>query len=241
MRSDIASSTSNGDFRHLMLKRFILLALLFVPVVMQSQQPGIGVLRIYLARHGQTGWNLEGRTQGQTDTALNATGRRQAAELKTQMAGIPLDAVYSSTLSRSRETAEIVHGTTPLISLPGLRERNFGKFQGRLESDPKTGPEFQKRRTIAEDSLDGGESLNTFFDRVRATIDDIRKQRPSGTILIVGHLETNRMILRSLLGLTAAQAMSIMQDNNELYMIELDPGRNPRFGKLVGVGNLKDL
>ena len=134
-----------------------------------------------------------------------------------------------------------MHGKTPLISLPGLRERNFGKFQGRLESDPQTGPEFQKRRTIAEDSLDGGESLNTFFDRVRATIDDIRKQRPSGTILIVGHLETNRMILRSLLGLTAAQAMSIMQDNNELYMIEIEPSRSPRLWKFVGAGNLKDL
>jgi len=198
-------------------------------------------LRIYLARHGQTDWNLEGRTQGQTDTPLNVTGRRQAGDLKSQMTGIPLDAVYSSTLSRSRETAEIVHGNTPLIGLPGLRERNFGKFQGRLESDPGTGPEFQKRRTIVEDSLDGGESLNMFFDRVRTTLDDIRKQRPSGTILIVGHLETNRMILRSLLGLTFDQAMSIMQDNNELYMIEVEPGRSPRLWKLVGVANLKDL
>jgi bisphosphoglycerate-dependent phosphoglycerate mutase len=96
------------------LKQFILLVFVLVPLLTQAQQPGGAGLRIYLARHGQTDWNLEGRTQGQTDTALNATGRRQAAELKTQMAGIRLDAVYSSTLSRSRETAEIVHGTTPL-------------------------------------------------------------------------------------------------------------------------------
>lgn len=222
-------------------KSLILLGLLFASTPGYAQRPAAGVLRIYLARHGQTDWNLEGRTQGQTDTALNATGRRQAAELKSQLAGILLGAVYSSTLSRSRETAEIVHGNTPLISLPGLRERNFGKFQGKLESDPTTGPEFQKRRTSADDSLDGGESLNAFFDRVRSTLEDIRKQRPSGTILIVGHLETNRMILRSLLGLTFDQAMAIMQDNNELYMIELEPGRNPRLWKLVGMGNLKDL
>jgi broad specificity phosphatase PhoE len=218
-----------------------LILLLLLTAAGQAQRPGNPGLRIYLARHGQTDWNLEGRTQGQTDTPLNATGRRQAGELKSQLAGIPLDAVYSSTLSRSRETAEIVHGDTPLISLPGLRERNFGKFQGRLESDPQTGPEFQKRRTASDDALDGGESLNRFFDRVRAALDEIRKQRPSGTILIVGHLETNRMILRSLLGLTAEQAMSIMQDNNELYMIEIEPGRSPRLWKLVGAGNLKDL
>jgi phosphoserine phosphatase len=219
----------------------ILLSLLCLPQGGYTQRPATALLRIYLARHGQTDWNLEGRTQGQTDTPLNATGRRQAGELKVQMAGIALDAIYSSTLSRSRETAEIVHGNTPVTNLSGLRERNFGKFQGRLESDPQTGPEFQKRRTVADDSLDGGESLNVFFDRVRAVIDGIRKQRPSGTILIVGHLETNRMILRNLLGLTAEQAMAIMQDNNELYMIELDQGRDPRLWKLVGTGNLKDL
>ena len=49
------------------------------------------------------------------------------------------------------------------------------------------------------------------------------------------------MILRSLVGLTLDQAMSIMQDNNELYMAEIEPGGNPRFWKLVGLGNLKDL
>ena len=48
------------------------------------------------------------------------------------------------------------------------------------------------------------------------------------------------MILRNLLGLTADQAMAIMQDNNELYMIELDQGRDPRLWKLVGTGNLKE-
>jgi broad specificity phosphatase PhoE len=68
---------------------------------------------------------------------------RQAEELKVLLVGIPLDAVYSSTLSRSRETAEIVHGNTPVTNLPGLRERNFGKFQGRLERDPQTGRSFR--------------------------------------------------------------------------------------------------
>src|SRR5215467_4183663 len=47
-------------------------------------------LRIYLARHGQTDWNLEGRTQGGTDTPLNDTGRRQAQDLKTRLTGIQL-------------------------------------------------------------------------------------------------------------------------------------------------------
>ena len=223
------------------MKRLILLVMLAAPLLAGAQQPAGSVLRIYLARHGQTDWNLEDRTQGQTDTLLNATGRRQASELKMRMAGVPLDAVYSSTLSRSRETGEIVHGSTPLISLPGLSERKFGKFEGRLVNDPQTGQEFQRRRLIPDDSLDGGESLNVFFDRVRTTIEGIRKQRSSGSILIVGHLETDRMILRSLLNLTADQAAPIMQNNDELYLIELEAAQKPRLWKLISEANLKDL
>src|SRR5687767_1781404 len=80
-----------------------------------------GTLRIYLARHGETDWNTQGRIQGWTDTPLNATGREQAIQLKSRLIGIPLDAAYSSTLSRSRETAELAYGAARLSRLPELR------------------------------------------------------------------------------------------------------------------------
>jgi broad specificity phosphatase PhoE len=198
-------------------------------------------LRIYLARHGETDWNLESRTQGGTDIPLNETGRKQALLLKARLAGIHLDSVYSSTLSRSRETAEIVHGQTPLTSLPGLRERNFGKFQGLLTTDPVTGPEFRTRQWNSDDSLDGGESLNAWRDRVRAAIDTIRRQHSSGSILIVGHSYTNRMILSVILGLTVEQMRSFDQANDELYLIELQSGSSPRLWKFISEANLADL
>src|SRR6202030_4278528 len=84
-------------------------------------------LRIYLARHGQTDWNLEHRLQGSTETDLNGTGREQAVKLAERLRGIRLDAVYSSMLHRSRETAEIVRGSVPLTILAGLNERRLGK------------------------------------------------------------------------------------------------------------------
>ncbi|MEK7330851.1 MAG: histidine phosphatase family protein, partial [Candidatus Eisenbacteria bacterium] len=79
--------------------------------------PATGTLRIYLARHGQTDWNAERRMQGSIDTHLNATGREQAAKLAARIKGLALDRVYCSRLSRSRETAEIAHGSVPIDSL----------------------------------------------------------------------------------------------------------------------------
>jgi probable phosphoglycerate mutase len=198
-------------------------------------------LRIYLARHGQTNWNLESRTQGGTDIMLNDTGRQQARQLKARLAGIQLDAVYSSTLSRSRETAEIVRGQTPITSLQSLGERRFGKFEGRLTSDPETGPEFERRRWLPDDSLDGGESLSAWRERVRGAIDTVRKQHASGSILIVGHDYTNRMILSVILGLSVEQIQSFNQANDELYLIEIQTGTSPRLWKLITNANIKDL
>ncbi len=225
-----------GRFLSTRLVWFLCLSLLLAssvahPVSGQSA----GTLRIYLARHGETDWNVEHRLQGGIDTALNATGRQQAAKLAERLKGVRLDAVYSSTLIRSRETAEIVRGGRPLTSLPGLSERRLGKFQGKKVdgSDPATVQEFQRRSRDPEDGLDGGESLNQFFERVRATIGAIQGHHASGAILIVGHGFTNQMILRTLFGLTAEQASSIQQANDALYLIELGTGNPPRLWKMI--------
>ena len=198
-------------------------------------------LRIYLSRHGQTDWNAERRLQGCTDTALNATGRQQAAKLGEELKGIPLDAVYSSTLSRSRDTAEIARGQVTVKSIAGLSERCLGKFEAKWldrRRDPATVQEYPKRSREPDDELDGGESLNHFYARVRATIENIRNQHSSGAILIVGHAVTNQLILRAIFELTPEQAVSIPQGNDDLYLIELEAGYAPRLWRLITKANL---
>jgi len=215
----------------------------FLATVNAQRQPSPtpATLRIYLARHGQTDWNVEGRTQGGKDIPLNATGRQQAEALKKRLAGVHFDAVYMSGLSRSRETAEIVHGQTPLVSLPALGERRFGKFEGQLTSDPVIGAEFQKRMWDPNDSLDGGESLTDLRVRVRSALDTIQKQHTSGSVLVVGHSYMNRMLLSVVFGLTIDQMRSFDQNNDELYLIELEPGASPHLWKLITESNLADL
>jgi hypothetical protein len=63
---------------------------------------------LFLFRHGETDWNREGRLQGHTNTALNATGLAQATMLSETLRPHRLDAVVSSDLARARTTAQIV-------------------------------------------------------------------------------------------------------------------------------------
>ena len=228
------------------LRRLVLLALALASgCAHRPPGPAAGELRIYLARHGQTDWNAESRLQGWVDTHLNATGREQAVRLGERLEGIRFDAVYSSALARSRETAEIVHGAVPIDSLPGLNERRLGKYEGVVvggsKGDSTVVAEFNRRVLDPGDALDGGETLEHFYERVRATVEEIRRRHRVGTFLIVAHGGTNQMVLRALLGLTAGQASNISQANDELYLIEVSGGRPPALWKLITEKNLGDL
>ncbi len=63
-------------------------------------------MKIYLIRHGQTDWNIQGKIQGSHDIPLNETGRRQAELLAKGMDSRPVLRIFSSTLTRAMETAE---------------------------------------------------------------------------------------------------------------------------------------
>lgn len=214
-----------------------------VGCAVETVDPAATRLEIYLARHGQTDWNAERRLQGGTDTHLNDNGRKQAEQLSRRLEGVPLDHIYCSALSRSRETAEAVRPGVPLTVLPGLNERKLGKFEGvRLDgSQPQEAEEYDKRSHKPDDALDGGESQTQHFERVAAAVTEIRKRNPSGTILIVGHGGTNQMVLRALLSLSAEQAEAIKQANDELYLIEIPAGGAPRLYKAITEANLSDL
>src|SRR5262245_57634657 len=167
-----------------------------------------GSLRLYIARHGETDWNQAHRLQGWSGRPLNDLGRRQAADLAESLKGVHLDAIYSSTLSRSRDTAQAVAGTSMMVrSIPGLRERNYGRCQGGSDTDPT----YLARANVWDDTMDGGESLNQLLARTRESLTLIRREHPAGNVLIVAHRITNQMILRALLDLTPEQAVSIQQ------------------------------
>jgi 2,3-bisphosphoglycerate-dependent phosphoglycerate mutase len=141
---------------------------------------------VLLARHGETDDNVEPlRFQGFTDTPLNEHGRRQAAELAEKIAARtePIASLWSSDLSRARETAEIVGeriGLTPTLDAR-LREGARGRWEGHLfEEIERDEPERYAawRRGGASVRFPGGESLLDQQLRVTAALRDIHAAGP---------------------------------------------------------------
>ena len=88
---------------------------------------------LYIVRHGETVWNVKKLLQGHADSRLTKKGEIQARLVKDLLKDVRFDAVFSSDLTRSRKTAEIIAlerklavQTTKLI-----RERSFGEYEGK--------------------------------------------------------------------------------------------------------------
>jgi broad specificity phosphatase PhoE len=155
---------------------------------------------LLLARHGETDDNRDPiRVQGFRDTPLNDTGRLQAAELAERLADRGIASLWSSDLSRARETADIIGSRIGLEpKLDGrLREANRGDWEGRLFIDiARDEPERYAAWLRAGEAFrfPGGESLREQMDRVAASLEDI-KQVGELPALVVCHGGTIRVML----------------------------------------------
>jgi probable phosphoglycerate mutase len=148
--------------------------------------------RLIALRHGETAWNVETRLQGQLDIELNARGREQARQAAQALLHEQPQVLYSSDLSRARETAEAIAQATglPVQLDPGLRERHFGIWQGHTYAEVEQAwPELSAcwRRREAAFGPPEGETLQQFFDRSVSTATRIAQRHPGQTVALVAH------------------------------------------------------
>ena len=184
--------------------------------------------RIILVRHGETDWNKQGRFQGQIDIPLNQNGKAQAQAASEFLKNISIQKAYSSSLSRPRETAEIILKEHPGIQISlkdNLKEIGHGKWEGKLESEIKSDwPDLLKAWKIFPEKVQmpEGENITQVSNRsITGWIEICKDLKNDETALVVAHDAVNKTILCHLLGLTPSEIWMIKQGNGGITVIDL--------------------
>jgi broad specificity phosphatase PhoE len=178
------------------------------------------MLRLLLARHGESQWQTQGDEAG-FDSPLTELGRRQAKQLGHWLANhCAVDYLYASPLKRAQETAQLV---ASCLNLPINLNQNL------KEAWFATGRELPTFLTPLEildgrqaDSPPGTTVYRAFRSHVAQALKDILSQHNDGTILIVAHVGTIATIIRLLLG---SDAFSVTIGNTTLHSLNWDGAR----------------
>lgn len=186
----------------------------------------MSVTDIYIARHGETEYNRQGKMQGRgIDIPLNRTGRLQARAISEALEDKSLDYIFSSSLMRSVETAEIIAWTLRMKyrSYPELDEMDFGKFEGKpsKEIEKDLDKVHQTWKNGGTDFvIEGGESPSMVLDRVMSRMNNILGEHAGSTILFILHGRLIRILLSNWLGYPLSDMHRIEHSNGALYYLK---------------------
>ena len=202
---------------------------------------------LYTVRHGETEWNVERITQGQMNSVLTENGKEQAKKVAKEFKDIHFDAIFSSDLTRTERTAEIIRLDRDLEIQTSklLRERRYGRFEGMTETHFK---EFLKtklaeRENVSEDGnwsfkIDPDiETDEEISERFVVKLREIAVAYPGKTVLVVSHGGTIRSFLErmgyapkgSLKGGSFKNAgyIKVLSDGVDFFIKEVNGIRKP--------------
>jgi broad specificity phosphatase PhoE len=189
---------------------------------------------VYLARHGESDWNVERRWQGHADRPLTERGREQAARLAERLADVELDAIYASDLCRAWETAEAVARSRGIevVRLPELREVDVGSWCGFTRDEcAELYPDAFARWQAGGSGWDNGESYEDMGERIVAAIRRLAVEHAGGTILVVSHGGPIRAVHAHALGVDIAthRRTGPVEPNARLSAVAVEDGRIARL------------
>mmetsp|Transcript_4144 Transcript_4144/g.9675 ORF Transcript_4144/g.9675 Transcript_4144/m.9675 type:complete len:312 (-) Transcript_4144:345-1280(-) len=210
--------------------------------------------RIYLIRHGETDWNAQGRIQGGGhDIPLNANGKSQARAVARALQEIPLTVISSSTLSRAKETADILWEQHPDCQREldsGLREMGFGEFEGLAIHSPELDEEVRNRfKTIGRQVNGnpeltfpgGGESTNMVKERACKALQVVLDKYPKDQhIAVVSHGRTNKVLIASIALKDVQKFRTVKQKNTAINVLDVDSDGEWKIRVLDYIDHVKD-
>jgi broad specificity phosphatase PhoE len=200
-------------------------------------------MELLIVRHGESVANAEGRMQGQRDYPLSEAGQGQAALLGKFLvrAGLRFDAVYTSPLTRARETALAL---TTALGLPEaelaseLLELNAGNLQGLTHAEIAAGfPGFMTRSLaeLGDFSEYGGESYDDVQARVRGLVErwHASHRQEQHRILAVAHGGLNFHLVKALVCEPVPRVMSLKFGNCTATLVRMRERRGKYHGEVV--------
>ncbi len=196
-------------------------------------------MRLLIIRHGETVDNIANRIQGQSQGQLTEQGLRQADALASRLVQEQIDLIISSDLRRAVDTTERITSAAfrPVEYDPLLRERDFGSLVGvsfdeyRRHLDESGMPFFSYRPP-------GGESLVDLQGRVKKFIARRADLWERDNVLLSAHGQTNRMLLRVLIGTPFEEWLGMKQGNCCLNILE---GSSPETMRPIKINCLTHL
>ncbi len=183
------------------------------------------MIRIYIARHGETTWNAEGRIQGWSDPELSPLGYSQSLALLEHLRDRPMKAIYSSVLQRSYNTAQPIasHLGLPVLRQAELKEIGFGILEGKnlFQFDEELKREWNRfKNDRFSYRIPGAENYTDVASRLKPFVERVLRQHEGEEILIVGHRVVNRLLIGMFLEMALEETLMIEQTNDCLYLIE---------------------
>jgi broad specificity phosphatase PhoE len=163
-------------------------------------------LRLFVLRHGETDSSRERRFTGSRDVSLTAQGRAQCEAAARALESAAVNAIYASTLERSRVSAEIVAKPhrIEVIADPRFVEMSFGEWEGlTVEEVAARDPELWHAWRTAPDrfAAPGGEPMAAVAKRVADGVGDLRGAHEGQTVILVAHAVVAKLIVLAALGL----------------------------------------
>ena len=199
---------------------------MFIRKEIRADKQGVIIMKkLYLVRHGQTSWNLEGRTQGNKNSSLTSLGVQQAKKLGRYFEDIELDESFCSPLERAHLTAQIIANTKGLSCKLDNRlvEMNFGEWEG------LTRPEIKEKypdvfKTWMEEphlaNIPKGETTEIAQNRIIEFVDDKIMKSEKSTILVVSHGTIIRLLLLNVLSMELKHYYKLKLGNGSINLVE---------------------
>ncbi|MBU0971808.1 MAG: histidine phosphatase family protein [Proteobacteria bacterium] len=177
---------------------------------------------LFLLRHGQIQGHETRSFIGQTDIALDETGKAQALFWKNALAHIRFGRIYSSALARCRDTADLVCPGKETTIDARLNEINMGTWDGvSFAHIRNTLPDLFDQRGLQMETFrpPGGESFNDLYNRVFPFFESLGKTLEAPT-LVVTHAGVIRVMLCRYLGMDPGKLHEIKMGYGHLFVLE---------------------